>query len=438
MTRTTPSRRSVLRAAGLAAAGAGTVGLASCATPVVGTAAGTELAYWNFFTGGDGERMVDLVNAYRSEAPDVTVTDTTLMWGAPYYTKLAMACAGGRAPDLASMHLSRLPAFAAHLLDPFDLDELEARGISADSFPAPVWDSATVDGQLFALPLDTHPLVLYVNTDLCDRAGLLDGDGQLVDLGSPEAFLDAGRRLAEVTGSTGISWAAADGLASWMLFWSLYRQQGGNIELPVGGSAQVDREAMVSTFSFLRDMTDGTVCSPTLDGPAAPAVFASEQAGLFMLGPWEIVTAQTAGIPFTMVQFPAVFGDTPYVRADSHSFVLPRQSSLDPARRSAAYDMAASMLRNSDTWAQGGHIPALQDVVQSAEYQELQPQANYAGAAEVVEFDPVAYFSGSGSQLMSYGGQLVLGVCTRAQTPEQATDALVTWLDQQLAIPSPV
>ncbi|NAZ86636.1 extracellular solute-binding protein [Kineococcus indalonis] len=438
MTRTTLSRRTALRAAGAAALGVGAAGLTSCADPVTGSGSGGQLAYWNFFTGGDGERMVQLVDSYRDEAPQVQVTDTTLAWGAPYYTKLAMACAGGRAPDLATMHMSRLPPFAAHLLDPFDLDELAARGITADQFPERVWDKAQHDGQLYALPLDTHPMVLYVNTDLCDRAGLMGTDGQLAPITSAEQFLDAGRRLADVTGSTGISWAAADGLGGWMMFWSVFRQLGGRLELPQGGTAQVDRDAMVQAFSFIRDLTDGTICSPTLDGPAAPAVFASQQAGLFVLGPWELITAETAGIPFTMQQFPALFGDQPLIRADSHSFVLPRQASLDPARRSAAYDMAASMLRNSLSWAGGGHIPALSAVSDSPEFLALQPQANYAGAADVVEYDPDAYFSGSGSQLMSFGGQQILSVSTRAQTPEQATDTFLTWVDQQLAIPSPV
>ncbi|MFB9378642.1 ABC transporter substrate-binding protein [Kineococcus gynurae] len=437
MTLVRPSRRGVLAGLGAGAATLGVGALGACATPTAGGSA-VPLAYWNFFTGGDGGRMVALVDAFRSEAPDVDVTATTLAWGSPYYTKLAMACAGGRGPDLATLHLSRLKPFAAHLLDPFDQDELAARGITREQFPAAVWEQASVDGELFAVPLDTHPQVLYLNTDLCDRAGLLDGDGELLPIGSPEAFLDAGRRLAEVTGSTGISWSAADGLAGWMLLWTLYRQQGAEFVLPPGGPAEVDREALTRAFAVIRDMTDGTICSATLDGPAAPAVFASEQAGMLVLGDWEVITAETAGIPFTMVPFPALFGTEPVVRADAHSFVLPRRADVDPAVRSAVYDMVAAMLRSSVVWAEGGHIPALAAVVDSSEYLALKPQSNYRGVAEFVQFDPDAYFSGSGSQLMSYGAQLNLSVATRVQTPEQAAGALVDWLDDQLAIPSPV
>ncbi|GEA87243.1 extracellular solute-binding protein [Cellulomonas cellasea] len=434
MTEHVLSRRAFLRAA---VAAGGITALAGCGSPSGGGGA-VPLAYWNFFVGGDGERMVGLVDTFRDEAPRTDVTATTLAWGAPYYTKLAMACAGGRAPDLATLHASRLATFGKELVDEWDLAELEARGVTPDQFPAPVLERVTIDGRLMALPLDTHPLVLFYNTEVCAQAGLLAADGTLAPIQGAEAFLDAGRRAAAVTGANGIAFGAADALATWMVFWSLFRQLGGRIELPEGGPAEVDRDAMVEAMAFLQTMCDGTIASKTLDGPAAPASFASGQAGFLLIGPWEIVTAQNAGTPFSMTQFPAIFGDVPYVRADSHSLVLPRQAKVDPAARSAAYDMAVSMLTNSLDWARGGHIPALSSVAESPEYLALQPQSAYREAAQVVEFDPDAYFSGSGSTLMSRAGQTLQGITSGALTPDEGADDLIGWLDQQLTLGSPV
>ncbi|GAA5131073.1 extracellular solute-binding protein [Pseudonocardia adelaidensis] len=427
------SRRTFLRAT---AAAGGAALLSSCAR---GPGGAVDLAYWNFFTGSDGELMVGLVDRFRSEAPNVRVTDTTLMWGPPYYTKLAMACAGGRAPDLGTLHASRLPTFGTDLLDEWDVDELAARGVSMDEFPEPVRKRVTIDGRVMALPLDTHPMVLYYNTDICEKAGLLAPDGTLAPITSADQMLEAGRRAAEVTGSTGIAFGSADNLGGWMVFWSVFRQLGGQMRLPDGGPAEVDRDAVVQAMSFLRDMADGTVASPTLDGQAASAAFASRQTGFLIHGPWEVTTARTAEIPFSMTQFPAVYGDTPYVRADSHSFVLPAQARVDPAARSAAYDMAVSMLRNSLDWASGGgHIPALSAVAESPEYLAQKPISNYRGAAQVVQYDPEAYFSGSGSTLMSRAGQSIQGVTSRALTPEQGADDLIGWLDSQLKLGSPL
>jgi multiple sugar transport system substrate-binding protein len=100
--------------------------------------------------------------------------------------------------------------------------------------------------------------------------------------------------------------------------------------------------------------------------------------------------------------------------------------------------MAVSMLTNSLDWARGGHIPALSSVAESPEYLALQPQSAYRGAAQVVEFDPDAYFSGSGSTLMSRAGQTLQGITSGALTPDEGADDLIGWLDQQLTLGSPV
>jgi len=84
-----------------------------------------------------------------------------LAWGTPYYTKLAMASAGGRSPDLAIMHLSRLAGYApGGLLDPWDTDLLAEFGVTEQDFPAVAWQRSQHRGRLFAVPLDTrahHP-----------------------------------------------------------------------------------------------------------------------------------------------------------------------------------------------------------------------------------------------------------------------------------------
>jgi len=55
--------------------------------------------------------MLAMLDAFRTANPDVNVEASTLAWGPPYYTKLAMAAAGA-GPDVAILHMSRLPAYA--------------------------------------------------------------------------------------------------------------------------------------------------------------------------------------------------------------------------------------------------------------------------------------------------------------------------------------
>src|ERR1700730_2441622 len=57
----------------------------------MGTRSTTGLTYWNLFGGGDGVRMVQMENDFSKSHPNVQLESVTLAWGAPYYTKLAMA-----------------------------------------------------------------------------------------------------------------------------------------------------------------------------------------------------------------------------------------------------------------------------------------------------------------------------------------------------------
>jgi len=144
--------------AGMAVATATGAG-AACSGP-------TGLAYWNLFSGGDGSRMTEMVGAIGARLDAVT-----LAWGTPYYTKLAMAAAGGRGAGPGNPAPVRLPGFAPlGLLDPFDDDLLVAHGLTPDRFPQAVWNRARHNGRTYAVPLDTHPLVLFYNTELCGKA----------------------------------------------------------------------------------------------------------------------------------------------------------------------------------------------------------------------------------------------------------------------------
>jgi multiple sugar transport system substrate-binding protein len=98
-----------------------------------------------------------------------------------------------------------------------------------------------------------------------------------------------------------------------------------------------------------------------------------------------------------MTLVPNVFGGPYAVQADSHTLVLPRWPAADRARLDRSLAFIRSLLDQSMTWAQGGHIPAWQPVAQSAEYRNLTPQSNYAAAADAAVYDPAGWYSGSGS-----------------------------------------
>ncbi|MBO0794001.1 MAG: extracellular solute-binding protein, partial [Ktedonobacteraceae bacterium] len=185
---------------------------------VSGNSFGTQVTYWNLFGGGDGVRMVQMQDSFVHSHPALGLEAITLAWGEPYYTKLAMAAAGGRPPDVAISHMSRVSTYAqGELLDPIDLDLLARHGIKADDFLPSVWEKAQYNGKVYAVPLDTHPFVMYYNKQVCQQAGLLDSDGKLKPLQGPDAVIDAFKKAQQVTGAWGLAVDTQD-VTPWRMF----------------------------------------------------------------------------------------------------------------------------------------------------------------------------------------------------------------------------
>ncbi len=429
------SRRRVLLGTGALALGSA-LGAAGCA-PGSGSGPTTQVRFWSLFQGGDGARVETMLEAVREQAPHLGVTPSTLAWGPPYYTKLAVASVGGRAPETAVLHLSRLPGYApGGLLEPFDLDLLAEFGVTAEDFVPDLWERGIHDGATYAVPLDTHPVIVFYDTGVADRAGLLDGNGKLTGMDSPEGFLAASRALAEAGGGSGVSYGHVnDDSQGWRLFWMLYNQTGASMELPEGGPAVFDRDAALRVYTFLAELLDGRTSEPNLDYPTALAAFASGRSAMLVCGEWELPYLSEHVENLGAAPFPTVF-DQPGGYADSHAFVLPRQGDPDPERVRAAHEFVALMVRNSLIWGEAGHIPAYSPIAQSPEYLALDPQSDYAAAGETPVLDPEVWFAGAGSRFHSDVSEALRTALT-GDGPEAAVEHLGRTLDSWAARTNP-
>ena len=431
------NRRQLLMGTGALFGGAMTaVSLAGC-----GASASTapSLRFWHLLSGGDGIKLQGMIDRANSLNPGFTVTPTVLAWGAPYYTKLAMASAGGRPPELAVMHASRVVGYApGGLLDEWDLDLLAENGVTEADFAPRIWENSHIDGKVFSIALDSHPFIMMYNTEVAEKAGVLGRDGLLVPVDSPDLFREVALEMQRVTGKHGLSYGfLGDGAQMWRLFYTLYRQHGAEMILEQGQPAVVDRDVALSCLEFIRSLLDGTVATSSGDIGTAIAEFASGDSGMLFSGVWELPTMKAAGIPLGAAPIPTLFG-TPAAYADSHAFVLPHQVNLDETLRRDSYKFVADVLKDSLAWAEAGHIPSYQPVVQSPDYGSLSPQANYASAADIINYDPRAYFTGSGSDFQTYFANSVQNVFLGRDQPAAGWDSFMDRLNNLLAKPNPV
>jgi len=439
-------RRTFLRVAGLA--GLGLAGaLSGCGS--TGALSGLSVSrrqagsvdYWNLFGGGDGVRMEDMEDTFRKANPDIGLTAVTFAWGNPYYTKLSLATLGQKPPDVAVSHLTRMKTLvSANLVEELTADDLQKVGITPDKFSKRAWEAGLVDGKAYAIPLDTHPFVMFYNTDVCKKAGLLDGSGKLAPMNSPEAFTQALQKAKAVTGKTGATLAITNEIATpWRIFQSLYSQLGGQMLADQGTRVVIDDAKATQVLQFMRSLTQQGLIPPTLDYQGSIATFANGDAGFLFQGEWEISTFQTAKMPFSMTLFPNVFGGDKYaVQADSHTLLIPKQPVQDPERRQRALSFIKSMLDQSKTWAEGGHVPAWLPFRDSAEYKGMTPQSNYAAAADAAVYDPEGWYSGSGSNFEIVTGSSIGAVLAGQLTPQAALSQMHSKLSTFASTAPPV
>ncbi|MEB8342936.1 extracellular solute-binding protein [Streptomyces endophyticus] len=431
-------RRDLLRGAGFAGAAAALAPvLSACGS--IATASSGAIQYWNPFTGGDGGLMKQMVDHVERATPDLKVTTTVLEWGTSYYTKLAMASAGGRAPDVAVMHVSRLAGYApGGLLDPWDMDLLREFGVSGDTLNPDVFRRGQYQGEQYALPLDTHPFIVFYDTELMDKAGLVDSDGTLLPFGGPDGYLEAARKLRSVNkknGGLGPTYGHVNDLAqNWRMFWGLFKQMGAEFDLS-GTKPRVDRDAAVKVVHFMQQLV-APQCR-TMDPATSVGSFASRKAPLIFTGEWDSAAfSQIKGLELGAAPFPQIF-DKPAGWADSHMFVLPHQKNPDPEHRRATHRLVAQLLKAGQTWAQAGHIPAYLPVVNSPKYRRMEPQSQYAAAAKTPALDPPAWFMGAGADVQIQLCQAMQTALVGAASPATAVDKMISALNFYVSKPKP-
>ena len=442
------NRRSFLKSgfvvAGLGLGGASLVGCSSdnvVSGLTVSRKDTNSVDFWNLFGGGDGIRMQEMEDGYKKAHPGIGLSAVTLAWGNPYYTKLSLATLGKKPPTVAVAHLTRAKTLiAADLLEELTPDALATVGITPDKLNKRAWDAGIVNGKSYAVPIDTHPIVTFYNTDICEKAGLLDSDGKLKPFTSEATFIDAMTKAKAVTKAWGgVSPITNETSTPWRVFQSLYSQLGGKVLSDKGTKIVIDDDKAMKVLTFMDTLRTKKLFPSSVDYGGSIAMFASGQSAFLFQGEWEISTFQTAKTKFSMTLFPNVYGASKYAcQADSHTLVIPKQPTNDDKAFSRSLGFIRSMLDQSDTWAAGGHVPAWLPYANSAAFKKLTPQSEYAAAADGAVYDPDGWYSGSGSDFEIIIGSAIGSVQSGQQSPKAALAQIRSKLATLAGTASPI
>jgi multiple sugar transport system substrate-binding protein len=413
---------SVIKAAVLATAGVWTAAAQAQETVV----------WWDFFGGGDGVRMKQLVEDFNAgHAGAITIDATTLDWGVPFYSKVQTSAAVGEAPDVMTYHASRIPlAVSQGILDEITADDWAAMGLGEDDFATATWNAVTVDGKQWAVPIDTHPIVLYYNRDLLREAGVLGEDGLPMGMDSREGFTATLQALKDAGVEYPLGSVTADGSFMYRTIYSLVCQQGGELQTGDEFLAGDNAEKLANALSVLQDWTNAGLQSTYTDYPATVALFTSGEAALMINGVWEVPTMtdladQGKLFDWGAVEIPVIF-DKPCTYADSHTFAIPKNQGEDmtPEKRAVVLEVISSIVDNSLFWATAGHIPAYAAVTASPEYAAMEPNATYSTLTENMIFDPQSTLAGVAGPIFDVMSTYFVPTLNGEMDPGEAVESI--------------
>ncbi|MFJ8190651.1 extracellular solute-binding protein [Streptomyces sp. NPDC096094] len=420
---------------------AGSFGFAALGTGADALASGadTRVSYWNLFSGGDGYNMIAMLDSFRKDNPGIDVKDSTLQWGSPFYTKLAMAAAGNRAPDLGVMHLGRVTGFSpGRLLDPWDVGLLAKYGVKEADFNPELWKRAVIDGKLYALPLDIHVQLCFYRKDVLKKAGLLGADGRMVPVTSTEEWFDVLKEARKATkkGLQTIGFWHNDQNFQWWDFVAFYTQLGGTWFDEGNTEVTFDTDKATQVLEFLRRHVADGYADPSFGGGAGAEQFVNG-APFAWEGNWSVPVFSGAKLDYGAAPLPPVFGERA-THAESHAFVLPHQADRGGATNEAAHRLAAYIVKHAQQWAAGGHIPAYTPTLSTAAYKELNPQSEYVTAMDHQATEPKVWFAGSTGILAQRVGPIVVSSTMGSAKPEAAARRMKGALTDLLGTKNPM
>ncbi|MEK0312366.1 ABC transporter substrate-binding protein [Cohnella sp. 56] len=343
------------------------------------------LSFWTLFDGGDGANMQALVDEFNKTHPDIQVKNTKLVWG-EYYTKLITAVGNGTGPDIGISHTSRLPDLIDQgVVTSYD-DVAQDASIDWSTFNQNLLNATVVDGEHYAVPIDTHPFIMYYNKKLLQDAGLLGEDGKPVLEQSADGFVKFLETLKSKLPAKDTAFALSPSNDDpYRLWWALYSQLGGNdVVADDLKTAAVDADKGAKAADYIQKLyTAGYIKK---NDPDFYKNFQSGTAAIMMTGVWATGTWEsTKGLEFGAMPIPKIF-DQPATWGDSHTIILPTTKSNDAAKRKAAAIFANWVADNGQIWAKAGHIPSKPSVLEKEEFKALPYRSDYASVADTVKF----------------------------------------------------
>ncbi len=329
---------------------------------VTGVQAAIKINAWTGLSGDDKGRFEEMINAFNTSQKEVEVVPSFYQWDL-LHSKLVASVQTGGAPEMLLMWVTVLPEMVSMgALQPMD-DLLGEAGVKAEDFVPRAWSLGVIGGKRYGVPMDTHLLGLYYNTELFEKAGL-DPNKPPVNM---DEFVTAAKKLTVGPNQWGVAIPSSTAwpVRYWMGF---LHQEGGRMFTNDLKKAAFNDAKGKAAFQFMSDLIHVHKVAPPVMTDINKA-FLTKQAAMILIGPWLINSAlNQEGLKFKTAPMPKIFGEFG-TWGMSHQLVLGKQP--DRAKQLAAMKFIRYMSEHSLTWVKGGQAPARRSVLNSPEFKNM-------------------------------------------------------------------
>jgi multiple sugar transport system substrate-binding protein len=331
--------------------------------------------------------ITTLINRFNADNPDIHVRVNVVYW--PGYDQLSAELAAGNPPDLVTMHESVISDYSQrHLIVPLD-EGLRSVGIDPNSFTRVAREGVMRDGHIYALPFDNWAPLWHINLNLFRIAGIVN-DGIPLLPHTPEELLAQARQFVKATSKPYFVQSMVNEPSAYArnLFTFLMQQNSDFFADPRHIKLQTPEARRV--LRLFKQIYDEGLTTKNQDYTAATGGFLNGQGGVYLVGTWMIgtyeQTSKEPGSPlaggYTVVPYPQLYPGRDVTYADGHSWVVPT-ANRSAGKTNAIFRILRFLRDNDYHWSRTGHLPAYQDVIESARWRALPHRAAIAKLVDI-------------------------------------------------------
>lgn len=340
-----------------------------------------QLHYWVLFSGGDARPMQLIVDKFNAQHPNINVKMKVIRWSR-YYDRLTDSIKNNKTPNIAIVHASLLHRY----IESKQLTNLDSYGIQWQEFSPTLLQYMQYKKSHYAVPLDTHPQLLYFNKKYLRQANLLDKNQEPIIEAGVDGFINFLTTLKKKLPEDIRPLATANlNVYPFWIWYSLYMQHK-DAHYITDNKASFNNKAGKDALEVLKKLRNTHVWDENIHDEKGYNLFKFNKAATMITGSWATWNfQQNKQLDFGVTLFPTLFAKDANF-GDSHTLVAFKKS--DPEEVASAIEFIKWLSKNSYLWSLSGQIPSNKTVTSSRRFLELPNRRMYLKAANSVAFYP--------------------------------------------------